>query len=41
MGTEEDSETEPLEGFCPSDAEIEKWMSSAFEMVCDLVQISH
>ncbi|XP_072218218.1 tRNA-specific adenosine deaminase 2 [Leuresthes tenuis] len=38
MGAEVDSKTEPLEGFCPSDAEIEKWMSSAFEMAREALE---
>lgn len=33
MGTEEGSNSDSAESFCPTDEEIEKWMDSAFNMV--------
>ncbi|XP_030577469.1 tRNA-specific adenosine deaminase 2 isoform X2 [Archocentrus centrarchus] len=32
MGTEEDSKEAPVELFCPSEEEIERWMIRAFDM---------
>lgn len=33
MGTEEGSSVVLAESFCPTDAEVEKWMDSAFSTV--------
>ncbi|KAM9703150.1 tRNA-specific adenosine deaminase 2 [Menidia menidia] len=38
MSTEEDRKAESQEGFFPTDEEIEKWMSCAFEMARDALE---
>ncbi|XP_030577468.1 tRNA-specific adenosine deaminase 2 isoform X1 [Archocentrus centrarchus] len=38
MGTEEDSKEAPVELFCPSEEEIERWMIRAFDMAKEALE---